>query len=203
MSVKKKLQMVKVAILLVSLLFLSSCSVRQGLDLFLDIPEKRPEKVKADSNEKKQASGERAAEGREEIVPFNEEEERPPIEKTLVWEETEKLLPKDELGELDWMEALRQGIIKPRDSIEGADDPFVFKFNFHFPGSPGLLGAYFPHSAHTQWLACESCHPAIFPQRGTKLSMANILSGEYCGKCHTTVAFPIAKGCKRCHVKKS
>ena len=203
MSVKNKLQFVKVAIILVALLFLTSCTVRQGLGLILDIPEKRPEKIKAVSEEIKQSSVEKAAEAQEEISPLKKKEERPPIEKTLVWEESEKLLPKDELGEVDWMKALRQGIIKPRGSIGEDDDSFVFKFNFHFPGSPGLLGAYFPHSSHTQWLACESCHPTIFPQRGTQLSMAKILSGEYCGKCHTKVAFPIAKGCKRCHVKKS
>ena len=202
MSLKDKLQILKVTILLAALLFLTSCTWRQGLALFFDLPEKPPEEVKIVSEEKKPTPVEKAAGGREPILPLKEKEERPEIEKTLVWEEAEKLLPKDGLGEVDWMEALRKGIIKPRSSVEGAGDHFVFKFNFHFAGSPGLLGAYFPHSAHTQWLTCESCHPVIFPQRGTQLSMSKILSGEYCGKCHTKVAFPIAKGCKRCHVKK-
>ena len=203
MSVKDKILIMKMTILLTVLLFLTSCSWRQGLALFFDLPEKPPEEVKIVSKEKMPTPVEKEAEVLKPILPLKEKEERPPIEKTLVWEEAEKLLPKDGLGEVDWMEALRKGIIKPRSSVEGAGDHFVFKFNFHFSGPLGLLGAYFPHSAHTQWLTCESCHPVIFPQRGTQLSMAKILSGEYCGKCHTKVAFPIAKGCKRCHVKKS
>ena len=202
MSLKDKLQILKVTTLLAVLLFLTACTWRQGLALFLDLPEKPPEKVKVVSKEIKPVSAEKVAKDTEPTPPPKKKEERPPIEKTLVWEEAAKLMPKDELGEVDWMEALRKGIIKPRRSIEGVGDHFVFKFNFHFSGSPGLLGAYFPHSAHTQWLTCESCHPVIFPQRGTQLSMAKILSGEYCGKCHTKVAFPIAKGCKRCHVRK-
>ncbi|MEE8317105.1 MAG: c(7)-type cytochrome triheme domain-containing protein [Syntrophobacteria bacterium] len=202
MSVKDKIRIMKVSILFFVLFLLASCSWRQGLALFFDLPEKSPEDAKVVSREKKRPPVKKAAEVQEQIRPIKEKEERPPIEKTLVWKESEKLLPKDGLGEVDWMEALRKGIIKPESSAEGAGDHFVFKFNFHFSGPPGLLGAYFPHSVHTQWLTCESCHPVIFPQRGTQLSMAKILSGEYCGKCHTKVAFPIAKGCKRCHVKK-
>jgi c(7)-type cytochrome triheme protein len=213
MSGEDILQILKTTILFSMVVFLTSCSLKRGLSLFFDVPDKPSQEVEAVSREEKGPRGKKEPDFQErtrtgvegEVIPPSPDEagDKLPIEKTLVWEEAEELLPKDELGEVDWMEALRRGIIKPRSSVEGGDDHFVFKFNFHFPGPSGLLGAYFPHSAHTQWLTCESCHPVIFPQPGTPLSMAKILSDEYCGKCHTKVAFPIAKGCNRCHAKQS
>ena len=58
----------------------------------------------------------------------------------------------------------------------------------------------FPHRAHTMWLSCANCHPAIFvPKKGANaISMERILMGEQCGICHGAVAFPPTE-CARCH----
>ena len=58
----------------------------------------------------------------------------------------------------------------------------------------------FPHLAHTRWLDCSNCHPAIFlPQKGAnKVNMDAIIGGEYCGRCHDKVAFALWT-CERCH----
>jgi c(7)-type cytochrome triheme protein len=60
----------------------------------------------------------------------------------------------------------------------------------------------FPHKPHTLWLECGNCHPAIFKmQKGANpISMVKIVNGEFCGRCHGRVAFPISN-CNRCHVK--
>ncbi|MBE9553547.1 MAG: hypothetical protein IMF05_08800, partial [Proteobacteria bacterium] len=58
----------------------------------------------------------------------------------------------------------------------------------------------------TEWLTCESCHPAIFPYRELGMDpsgkygivMDQVFEGEYCGKCHGTVAF-VLDSCNRCH----
>lgn len=190
-----------------------SCSSRRALELFFDVPE-RPSaerevstapqaRSSRESGTTAAASAPPTAEGALSPSGAGPERDKLPIEKVRTWAEAEALLPKDELGEVDWMEALRAAVIAPRSSVEPGKEAFVFKFDFHFPGPEGVLGAYFPHSVHTQWLACESCHPTVFPQPGTPLSMATILTDDYCGTCHTKVAFPIAKGCNRCHANKS
>ncbi len=61
----------------------------------------------------------------------------------------------------------------------------------------------FSHRKHTVWNGCELCHPMIFPstKRGTtKYSMFQIMmKGEYCGVCHTSVAFSVWL-CAKCHI---
>ena len=133
-------------------------------------------------------------------APTADEGERPEIESILVWEEAEALLPKDDIDEVDWMAALREGIIKPRKAIDGAAEPppLLFKFDFFLPGPDPSFDARFPHSVHTQWLTCESCHPAIFPMRHTEIVMDDIFEGKYCGTCHGVVAFAL-DSCTRCH----
>jgi c(7)-type cytochrome triheme protein len=58
----------------------------------------------------------------------------------------------------------------------------------------------FSHSSHASWLSCGNCHPAPFEmsKRGPTISMARIWAGEFCGKCHGSVAFPVTQ-CDRCH----
>ncbi|NIQ97960.1 MAG: hypothetical protein GWN87_30205, partial [Desulfuromonadales bacterium] len=81
----------------------------------------------------------------------------------------------------------------------------IFKWDFYFAGPDPETDAYFPHSSHTEWLTCESCHPAIFPYRELGMDpsgrygivMDQIFEGEYCGKCHGTVAFSL-DSCNRC-----
>lgn len=69
----------------------------------------------------------------------------------------------------------------------------------------GLLPvAEFPHWVHRIRFKCKTCHLDIFePRAGTNaITMADIDSGEYCGKCHNgTIAFRATMGtCERCHV---
>lgn len=58
----------------------------------------------------------------------------------------------------------------------------------------------FPHKAHTEWLDCSNCHDAIFKKEvgANPINMFAILNGEYCGRCHGAVSFPLTE-CLRCH----
>lgn len=112
-------------------------------------------------------------------------------------------LPKDKYGFVDWAQSIRDGLIKPRDSIlDGAPavvipgvQDVVIKSKLAF--MPDVL---FPHSAHTVWLKCNNCHPNIFKQKAgeTPITMSAIWRGQYCGRCHDKVAFPI-RNCFKCH----
>jgi c(7)-type cytochrome triheme protein len=127
----------------------------------------------------------------------------PPIELTLDPDSVVSLLPRDHAGNIDWMEALRQEIIRPRDGVDGPrewdDGGFEFAFDFYFRGPTEMFDAFFPHSAHTELMECAQCHPRIFKSQGTQISMADVLAGRYCGECHGKVAFPPVTGCERCH----
>lgn len=116
------------------------------------------------------------------------------------------VLPKDKYGNVNWTKAAMDGLIRPRGSIEenGAEDkPFnmIVLFQVRVQIMADVL---FPHSVHTYWLSCSSCHPKIFkPEVGSnKVSMTDINNGLFCGKCHGKVAFPIEPdpvNCRRCH----
>ncbi len=129
---------------------------------------------------------------------------RPPIEFTLDPDSVVALLPRDHAGNIDWMAALRERIIKPRSSLPG-DSPalgesrFEFAFDFYLPGPDTLFDAFFPHSAHTEWADCRQCHGRIFRYQDTKITMGDIFQGRFCGECHGKVAYPVTTGCERCH----
>ena len=112
-------------------------------------------------------------------------------------------LPSDRLGNVDWVAAVGNGSIRPRpDPDPEVEEAPILPFDVRLdPGIPQLT-VVFPHAAHTYWLRCDSCHPAIFRmQAGSNpITMAKIFQGEYCGKCHGKVAFPPETGCPRCHV---
>lgn len=120
------------------------------------------------------------------------------------WREFQRQMPKDAAGSVDWVRALEEKLIKPRAGVdpEAAPQP-VFPLNVELvpPGQP-LFKVTFPHKAHTEWLACANCHPAIFKmQRGADpINMAKIFAGEYCGRCHGKVSFAVPTGCPRCHL---
>lgn len=195
---RKKRNSLKYLLLLLPLLFSVSCGQR-ALSLFFDLPPPGEEERKTAVARKKEQV--KPAEAKAAVTTAQQETQRPAIEKVLVWEQAEKLLPKDpSTGQTDWMAALRQGDIKPRAAIDGPGDPdsAVFGFDFFFPGPSPMFDAYFPHSSHTQWLGCDSCHPKIFRIRGTQMTMAEIQAGKYCGKCHGVVAFGV-EACARCH----
>ena len=131
---------------------------------------------------------------------------RPPIEEVLVADSVKQMLPKDHAGNIDWMAALRDGTIQPRDAVNASaasatnDTGFEFGFDFHFAGPAPMFDAYFPHSAHTQWVNCQQCHGPIFKYRDTEFQMADVLAGKYCGECHGKVSFPPVTACERCHL---
>lgn len=113
-------------------------------------------------------------------------------------------LPRDAMGNLDWVEAVEHHLIQPSPSINPEAKPSLpIDLDVRLdPGVPGFE-VVFPHDAHTYWLRCDNCHPEIFEMRAgaNPISMAKIFAGEYCGRCHGRVAFAPQTGCPRCHVR--
>lgn len=197
-------------ILLLPLFLVVSCS-DETLSLFFDItPPTAQEKAAEAAAKQAEVQAKAATTKTGEPAVVEEEGERPAIEAILDWAQASEMLPKDDMDEVDWMAALRQGVIKPRAEMSGPGKPDgkLFKFDFYFAGPDPESDAFFPHSSHTEWLTCESCHPAIFPYRDIGLAgsenygitMDQVFEGEYCGKCHGTVAFAL-DSCDRCHTK--
>ncbi len=108
--------------------------------------------------------------------------------------------PFDRRGAVDWVKTLDQGLIDPRQSLKGDGEMLIMNMDIIFTDTGQMPWVRFPHLAHTKWLDCSNCHPAIFvPQRGfNNPSMDGILAGEHCGRCHDKVAFPLWI-CERCH----
>jgi c(7)-type cytochrome triheme protein len=118
-------------------------------------------------------------------------------------------LPVDNYGFVDWVKALKDGMIAPRESISGnaprpeEDDSgagdVLIRSKMKF--MPDVI---FPHSAHTEWLKCSTCHPKLFKKKAgaTPITMTGIWKGEFCGRCHDKVAFP-TRNCFKCHSVKA
>jgi c(7)-type cytochrome triheme protein len=114
-------------------------------------------------------------------------------------------LPKDQYGLVNWADALRQGKITPKGSLN-PDEPDMppFDLSFDIPTKSNFMpNVIYPHKIHTMWLTCTNCHPAIFLMNHTEnnknMTMPKIAAGEFCGRCHNRVAFPLSD-CLRCHV---
>lgn len=176
--------------LLLGLLTVTGC--RQFLSVAFDLPPKaeKPAPLAAPSR----------------ALAFQQSPDLPPpaIEGTLDPDSVVQMLPRDHAGNIDWMEAYRSGVIRPRnglsnDSVRVLESDFNFGFDFFFEGPAPALDAFFPHSAHTKWVNCQQCHSRIFKYRDTDIKMADVLQGKYCGECHGKVAFPPVTGCERCH----
>lgn len=103
-------------------------------------------------------------------------------------------------NQVDWMAALREGHIAPRTNVRPQTKVRVLDLDIVFPDTAGQPQVVFPHRQHTEWLDCENCHPAIFVARrgANDFGMFDVLQGEYCGRCHGAVAFPLTE-CRRCH----
>ena len=113
-------------------------------------------------------------------------------------------LPKTQLGYVDWVKAITEGVIDPKESLDPDYRPMPpLDFDVLFEIQGDMPDVVYPHYPHTIWLDCRNCHPAIFKmQAGTNpVTMEKILRGEFCGRCHGKVAFPISD-CERCHSKK-
>ncbi|MBI5327185.1 MAG: cytochrome c3 family protein [Deltaproteobacteria bacterium] len=113
-----------------------------------------------------------------------------------------RLLPRDSYNFIDWAKALSDDIIAPLDSIHEREDntiqfskDIIIKSKMDF--MPDVL---FPHNVHNFWLNCSACHPKLFETQAgaTPISMAAIWKGQFCGRCHDKVAFPL-RNCFRCH----
>jgi c(7)-type cytochrome triheme protein len=116
-------------------------------------------------------------------------------------------LPKERFGNgIDWEKAEIEKLVKLSDFVEGVSikrPPLKSQKDFaltaKLEGMPNIL---FSHVKHTVWNGCELCHPQMFAVRkgSNKLSMVQIFEGQFCGACHTTVAFPLID-CQRCHTQ--
>lgn len=109
--------------------------------------------------------------------------------------------PLDRQAGLDWVGALDRGIIRPRSSVRSDAAPQLLELDILMKNTKEMPWVKFPHRAHTQWLDCINCHPAIFePKAGAHaIDMAEIFRGNYCGACHGRVAFVPHLACERCH----
>ena len=112
-------------------------------------------------------------------------------------------LPRSKWGNgIDWMKALNDGLIKPKETLgENFKSLHLDRTLTLRAEMSGIPPAVFPHKEHVKWLDCSNCHPDIFniKKKTTKhFSMARILNNEFCGVCHLRIAFP-QNDCKRCH----
>ncbi len=127
--------------------------------------------------------------------PYNEENTNPHV--------VMKDIPKEATGVEDWVAAFKDNVIQPHESLDLSKPPVPpFMFDVEIPAVGSMPNVIFPHFPHTFWLDCSNCHPGIFMMKkgGNPVSMVKIVNGEFCGRCHGRVAFPIAN-CTRCHVK--
>ncbi|MDD5028070.1 MAG: cytochrome c3 family protein [Rhodoferax sp.] len=106
-------------------------------------------------------------------------------------------------NKIDWGKSLSKGLITPHKYLSIKPDAQVtfqetLLLESDWIGTPP---AVFSHTPHVWQLDCSNCHPDIFnvKKKTTKhFSMVANLRGQYCGVCHTNVAFPMAD-CARCH----
>ena len=113
------------------------------------------------------------------------------------------LLPPDNPGvgnQVRWVEALREGFIEPRTHILPGTKIETLDLDIVMKGTGDANWVLFPHQPHTEWLDCSNCHEEIFALKTgeTPMTMFAILSGQYCGRCHGAVSFPLTE-CNRCH----
>lgn len=113
-------------------------------------------------------------------------------------------LPRDEAGDVGnkvrWVRALNEGYINPRTNIYPETKVEILDLDILMKNTGSAAYVLFPHRPHTEWLDCSNCHDALFAAKAgaTPMNMLMILSGEYCGRCHGAVAFPLTI-CARCH----
>jgi len=116
-------------------------------------------------------------------------------------EEALSKLPRAAEGNnVDWVAALRSGVIIPRTNVFPETKIKVLDRDVIMEKTAGMPMVRFPHRPHTEWLDCKNCHDRIFKaKRGANaVTMRAILQGEFCGQCHGAVSFPLTQ-CSRCH----
>lgn len=121
------------------------------------------------------------------------------------WDDVVRLLPKDTVGNPDWVAALEEKVIAPRAGImPGAEDAEVQTLDVELiPESDPAFKVTFSHQKHGEWLACPNCHTSQFEMKAgtTAMTGAEAHGERYCGACHGKVAFDIASGCPLCHLR--
>ena len=174
-------------------------------------PEKTPLELALEAAVNRQPGGETAA-GPASALPDESEavseEAVDSLAQILIEAEKEQhplafyFLPKAEQGSyVDWTAALKFGVIRPVDSLDpGKKTMPPIDFNVIFKVKGDLPDVVYPHLPHTVWLDCKNCHPKIFVMRAgvNQVTMNGIMRGEFCGRCHGKVAFPLFD-CNRCH----
>lgn len=109
--------------------------------------------------------------------------------------------PLDRFGFINWLVLKKRNVFTPVVSLDKnykevtRDTKILFKSKSDF-----VDNVLFDHKIHSDWLKCESCHPAIFNNKlgGNNIKMLDMRKGRYCGHCHGKVSFTFAD-CKRCH----
>ncbi len=111
------------------------------------------------------------------------------------------VLPAANAGnQVDWVKALREKRIQPRTHIDSQAPIKLLDSEVLMTKTGDMALVRFPHRAHTEWLDCSNCHDKLFATKAgaTPVTMLSILQGEYCGRCHGAVSFPLTE-CARCH----
>ncbi len=116
-------------------------------------------------------------------------------------------LPPQKYGDgVNWVEAMRKGLIAPKksiyeESVQSMSLPSHLERSMRWTTRDPRTLVHFSHVEHIRWLDCSNCHPDMFniERMGTvAFDKEKILYGMFCGSCHMTVAFPL-NGCSRCH----
>lgn len=127
------------------------------------------------------------------------------VKENRKFDDAVKGLPADHFGnKVDWVKALNEKKIKAGPAPGGKDDLQPLDLDVIIPVTkfvPHPPDVKFPHKPHTEQMDCTTCHTAIFKQQkggNPEMNMMKIMAGQYCGVCHTRVAFPL-DDCFRCH----
>ena len=110
-------------------------------------------------------------------------------------------LPPDTSGNMvNWVKALEEGAINPRTNLWPETKVRIRNNDIFLENTGEMPVVRFPHRAHTLWLDCKNCHEKYFISKkgANPINMLKILQGNYCGRCHGAVAFPLTE-CNRCH----
>ncbi len=72
----------------------------------------------------------------------------------------------------------------------------------NYSSDAGVRPVIFPHWFHRIRYSCKSCHSElgiVFKAGASKIDMAKIVNGEYCGACHNGVVAWSVENCDLCH----
>lgn len=110
-------------------------------------------------------------------------------------------LPLDRFGFIDWAVLVKGNYFSPLPSLNNGEIEETRENKILFESRSRVVkNVIFDHGIHTDLIKCSVCHPAIFIDKvgANDMKMTELAAGQYCGRCHGKVSFPI-KDCKRCH----